>query len=178
MPHISRYKKRTSDRSGFDGFEVGMVKQGGYRVLPDEFDTPPPSKLSMGGEGSISAGQTRDNSRFDLSVAVSTDTASGLGYTTQYLTTASTIQLSATTFPVAFVTGSTQSVVLNSDPQVALGLQGQTLAIQCIDSSVTLVHGNGLNLMGSSNFVMQSGSVITMIYATGGTVWWETSRSR
>ena len=56
MPRISRFKRKASDRSGFNCYEIEMVKDGAYKVSAEEYDTPPPSKISLGGGGDVSRG--------------------------------------------------------------------------------------------------------------------------
>jgi len=51
-----RLRKKTSDRSGFDYTWNEIVKDGGSNVGIDERDDPPPSKISLGGEGEVSRG--------------------------------------------------------------------------------------------------------------------------
>jgi len=56
MARDIRFRKSTSDRSGFDYKKREMVKDGSSWVGPDEKDDPPPSRFSLGGEGDISRG--------------------------------------------------------------------------------------------------------------------------
>ena len=55
-----RFRKATSDRSGFDLKNIELIKDGAYMVSPDEFDVPPPSKKPLGGEGEVT-GSARDS---------------------------------------------------------------------------------------------------------------------
>lgn len=66
MAKISRFKLKNSERSGFKEYEIDLIKDNSYLVMPDEFDTPPPSNKSLGGEGEVS-GDPRANSQFDIS---------------------------------------------------------------------------------------------------------------
>ena len=61
-PRISKYLKFTSQRDGFDGMRIGMVKDGNLFVKPEEKDRPPPSKKSLGGEGDRSSGELVESS--------------------------------------------------------------------------------------------------------------------
>ena len=73
-----RFRIYVSDRSGFEfGFiptvegKVPYTRESGkpvqdlnVKVAPTEFDSPPPSKLPLGGQGDINAGNVRANSDF------------------------------------------------------------------------------------------------------------------
>ena len=175
MPHVSRFKKRSSDRSGFDFFELSLVKDKTWLVASEERDEPPPSKLSLGGEGDVS-GTPRSNSLFD------TQTGSGLlevpvevDNPTVYILAADGITPS--THPFMRISGSNGTVNITADPQIARGKEGQILSLVCVDSGVQLDHGTGLNMTGSAGYMMQSGNISVLMYHTGGTVWDEVSRS-
>lgn len=174
MAHISRFKKRASDRSGFYYYELGMVKQGPWKVGADEYDIPPPSKTPLGGEGDIAQGEQRPNS--DFSSISTTDTPSGSDNPVVFITAAGGI--TPGTHPFMRIAGSNQAIDVTANPQIVRGIQSQQLALLCVGSSITLDNGTGLALMGSSRFIMNSGDVITFIYDTGNSVWWETSRQR
>lgn len=174
MPHISRFKKRVSDRSGFYYYELSMVKDGPFKIGTDEFDTPPPSKIPLGGEGDTSQGAMRSGA--DFSSISDTDIPSGFENPTVSVTAAGGI--TPNTHPFMLVTGSNVAVDITANPQIARGQQGDILTLWCVDSSITLDNGTGLNLMGSSRFVMTSGSVISFFFTSGGNVWNETSRDR
>ena len=169
MPHISRFLKFTSDRDGFDDMRVAMLKDGSSIVNPDEYDTPPPSKKSLGGEGDIAQGELRQD-------GTSTDTPSGSDNPTVYITAAGGITPS--THPFMLVVGSNSNVTISANPQIVRGKQNQILTLFGTGSSITLQNGNGVATMGSSILVLNSGYVATFIYNTGGTVWQETSRDR
>ena len=57
MVKSNRFRKRTSDRSGFDYLERELIRDKGSLVGSDERDNPPPSNISLGGEGDISTGE-------------------------------------------------------------------------------------------------------------------------
>jgi hypothetical protein len=172
MPRISRFKRKVSDRSGFNCYEIEMVKDGAQKVSAEEYDTPPPSKISLGGGGDVSRGDMRSNSEFNIA---GTETPTGYENPTVYITAAGGITASFT-HPWMRVTGSTAAVTITADPQITRGMQGQVLTLQCVDSSITLSHATGINLMGSANtLTLNSGMVATFFYSTGGTVWNETS---
>lgn len=182
MARVSRFKKRESDRSGFDGLEIAMLKDGNLKVQAIEYDIPPPSKKSLGGEGDIALGEYRANASFTLA---STETTAAQALQIQVLAAGTQISppprlppLQGAWLKTVLVSGSLQAVNLTSNPQVVAGQEGDIMAVQCVDSGVTLENGAGLALANSRAFVMDSGSVITLIYNTGSTVWWETSRNR
>jgi hypothetical protein len=168
MATKDRFKKRTSDRSGFDGLNREMIKDGGGWVLQDERDDPPPSKLSLGGEGEISRGsyfRTTTSTDVDASVdnPINYITAGG-GITPDY------------NHPYMRVTGSNSAVTITANPRIASGVEGRVLTLFCTDSNITLSNGNGVSLMGSRNLVLQSGSVAVFMYNTANNAWNETSR--
>ena len=175
MPHISRFKLRNSDRDGFTYKEITLLKQGALKVGGVEFDTPPPSRKSLGGEGDVAAGITRSNS--DFSSISTTDTPAGFGHPTVYITAAGGITPSYA-HPFMYIAGSNSNITVSANPQIVAGQQNDILTLACVGSSITLANGNGVALMGSARFVMDSGSIITLIYSTGGSVWQETSRTK
>ena len=168
----SPWLKETSDRSGFDNFDrFGKkkwrgIKQNGLILEPEEFDTPPPSTKSLGG-ADISNGSIRSNSD---STAVPSVSAQKI----QYVTAAGGITLSDE--PWLLVAGSNQAVNITADPQITLGEQSRVIAVQCVGSNVTLETGSGLSLIQGKAFVMQSGSIITLICNRTDNLWVETSR--
>lgn len=178
MGRSYRFKKRDSDRSGFTHKEVELLRDKGSLVSVDEYDTPPPSDKSLGGEGEVSPGDVRANS-------TSYETPTENQMKTYYLTTASTIPgipSMADLNNIAmqnwiYVSGSNSAMVLASNPQVGAGaLHEQTLIIQCVDSGVTLINGNGLSLR--KGFQMSSGSILNLIYSKTDGLWHETSRGQ
>ena len=175
MPHVSRFKKRSSDRSGFDYFEYELVKDAASRVAAEELDTPPPSKKSLGGEGDVALGDARTPGNFGTSGA--SDTPSTSDNPTVYVTAAGGI---SPTFvhPWMRVVGSNANVNLSANPQVTAGVEGQLLTLEGVGSTITLDHGTGLNMMGSGSFLMTSGAVISFWYSSSNSVWNETSRFR
>lgn len=177
MSRSYRFRKRVSDRSGFDYLYNEIVNDEGSNVGPDEYDTPPPSDIPLGGEGDRSPGDIRSDYAV-YSVATSDETK------VQYLTTASTISWTAYydasgqrnyNKAIVYISGSNSDVVLASNPQVSSGKQGDILTIQGVGSAVTLVDGNGLSLR--KTFMLNSGAIINLFYTTGGNVWNETSRN-
>lgn len=178
MAKTYRFKKRDSDRSGFTHREVELLRDKGSLVSVDEYDTPPPSDKSLGGEGEVSPGDTRNN--WD-----SYSTPSDSQMKTYYLNTASIIPGTPSMADLnniamqnwIYICGSADNVVLDSNPQVSNGaLHEQTLIIQCVGSGVTLVDGNGLSLR--KGFQMTSGSILNLIYSKTDNLWHETSRGQ
>ena len=177
MPRISRFKKRESDRSGFDCWEISMVKDGPWKVAAEEFDSPPPSKRSLGGEGDVS-GEPRDGSQFSSTLTTSGfDVPTSVENPTFYITDSGGITPS-TVYPFLRISGSNSLVDIVASPQIRRGVEGQVLGLLCVDSGVIIDNGEGINLMASSRFVMTSGAIMTFYYATGNLAWNETSRSR
>lgn len=179
MPRISRFLKKSSDRSGFDGFRIQFVKDGPWIVAGEEKDAPPPSRFSLGGEGDL-AGEARTSSSFAGVPAVVTDTAAGLGQLTTYVTAAGGITPTFT-HPWMRVTGSNAAITISAVPNIVRGKQDQILTVECVDSAVTLTHGsaNAVNLMGSLGALqLQSGMTVTFIYNTANQAWNEASRYR
>jgi hypothetical protein len=175
MAYIPRNKKRDSARSGFTYKEIRLVDDNGFLVGPDEFDAPPPSTKSLGGEGDIS-GDPRPNS-------TTYTTPSAVDRQTRYVT-ASGISASEDINiddgnPVSagwlYIAGSNQNITITANPQISRGRQNQILTLQCVGSSVLLSNGNGLNLR--THFNMDSGAIINFMYSVTNNLWNETSRS-
>ena len=173
MPHISRFKLRNDDRTGYKKREIELVKDGPYKVAQDQYDVPPPSRKSLGGEGDIS-GEPRANSNFDAAGTANLVSANPIP--TFYITAGAGITPNLN-YGWMYVTGSNASVDITADPQVVRGAEGDVLTLVGVGFPITLDHGAGLNLMGSAQFVMGSGDVIGLYYSTGGTVWNETFRT-
>lgn len=175
MPHVSRFKRKDSDGSGFTFYEIGLVKDKTWKVAPEEFDTLPPSKRSLGGEGDVS-GSPRSNSQF------ATQTGSGLLDVPTEVDNPIVYVLAAdgitpSTHPFMRISGSNGTVNITADPQIARGREGQILSLVCADSGVQLDHGTGLNMVMSAGYLMRSGDISVFQFHTGGTVWDEVSRS-
>lgn len=173
---ISDYKKRDSDRSGFTELEKNLVSDDGSLVAPEEFDTPPPSKKSLGGEGDVSPGNTR-------SAYTDYSTPSENQIRTQYVTAGGGISYEQKTYKSGeaigsgffYVVGSNSAVTISANPQITSAGQGNKLTIECVGSSVTLQDGNGLSLRKIA--VMNSGFILNLIYNATDGLWYETSRS-
>lgn len=179
MPHLSRFKKKSSDRSGFDYFEYQLVKDKFWKVGAEEFDTPPPSKLNLGGEGD-SAGEPRVDATASTWAASSLGVPISVDNPTVYITAAGGISPSFV-HPWMRISGSNNAVSLTAIPQIVRGQQSQVLTLQCVDSSVTISHGsaNAVNFMDSRGTLqLTSGMVLTLFYDTSNLAWNETARFR
>lgn len=169
MPRIPRFRKRSSDRSGFDHKDLELVKEGLLRVHPDEFDQPPPSRRSLGGEGEVS-GQGRAGSEYVIA------NASVPSLTLHIITAAGGITPSFTE-PWMQVAGSTAVVTVSATPQILPGQERQVLTLECVSNALVLQDGNGLRLHAGHPFTMTSGSILSLYYTSGATLWTETSRT-
>lgn len=178
MARNKRYKLRNSDRSGFEYKEIELVNDKGSLVGADEFDTPPPSNIPLGGEGDIS-GDPRPNS------STSYATPSGLGFTVQYVTAGGGISFQSgydkdgepdSNLSWILVSGSNQSVDITKDPQISRASQNSVLTIECVGSGILLQDGSGLSLR-SSTFLMDSGAILSLFYSQTDNLWHEESRS-
>src|SRR3990167_2776340 len=168
MPKTERFRKGTSDRSGFDDLRKNLVKDKSSLVRSDERDDPPPSKLSLGGEGEISQGSYF---RSSTSTAIDSDKENP----TFYITAAGGITPNYD-HPYMRVTGSGGAVTITANPRIAVGVEGRVLTLFCTDSSITIQNGQGVATMGSQNLRLDSGSIAVFMYNTGDTAWKETSR--
>ncbi len=180
MPRISRFKLKDSDRSGFKFFEIELVKDGPFKVSGEEFDTPPPSRIPLGGEGDLAAGETRTNANFSGTVSTVTATPALSDNPVVYILAAGGVTPSFV-HPWMQISGSNAAVIVSAVPQIARGREGNVLTLECVDSAVTIAHGsaNALNLMGSTGTLrLDSGMVITFVYNTANQAWNEASRYR
>ena len=179
-----RFRIYVSDRSGFEfGFQPITSKPNAYtresgkpvqdlnvKVAPNEFDTPPPSKKSLGGEGDISNGNVRANADFAIpSNAFIVDS-------TNVVVVAATDSIAWNQYPWTSIAGSAASQTLSSNPQVARGQQDQQITLMCVSNQITIITGNGLTLR-TPTFQMNSGDIIGLMYQSSNTTWFETSRS-
>lgn len=171
---ISRYKKRVSDRSGFDSLERSLVKDGAWKVSGDDLDTSPPSRLSLGGEGDVSQGDALVANSFGVVEITSTPTARDNPI--NYITAAGGITPSFV-HPWMYVVGSLSNITLTANPQVVAGTEAQQLTLYGVGSTIRISDGTGLTLVGGRPYVIDSGSIITFIYTSGGATWSETSRT-
>lgn len=175
MAKQKRFKLRDSDRSGFTYKEIELVKDGSLLVGGDEFDAPPPSRQSTGGEGECDRSGIRAN----------WDSFAPVDIRPTYIVTAA----GGITFPIIpdsqgktdpnnswiYIAGATVSVDINSNPQISAGRQNSILTVQCVSNNVILENGNGLSM--PRHFRMDSGAIINYIYNATDNLWHETSRS-
>lgn len=180
------YRWWISDRSGLQyGFqpitsepnkysrESGKpVDDKGLKVAPGEYDVPPPSKKSLGGEGDIS-GDPRANSNpatasnayvippESQKIIVFVNSSRSIAWNDQ---------------PTVYVVGSNANQVMATSPQIVAGQQGQQIALECVGSSITLRNGSGITIdFNRSQVVMSSGAIAVVIYQTGDLTWHMTS---
>ena len=171
---VSRFKRRLSDRSGFKDWEISMVKDGPWKVSADEYDTPPPSRLSLGGEGDVAVGQA-----ISLPFVISMVTAPFVTSDIPVQVLLASNQVSpSTVHPWVRIAGSGGTVDLTSNPQMTAGREGQIQTLECVSNNVILDNATGLNMASSASYNMGSGAIITFVYTTGGTVWNEIWRDR
>lgn len=168
MARSNRFKKHRSDLSGFDYLEREMIREGGIWIGLDERDDPPPSKISLGGEGEISRG---DYFRSSTSTAIDPAKENP----TFYITEAGGITPTYS-HPYMRVTGSNSAITISANPQISQGKEGKVLTLFCTDSGITITNGNGVATMASVPIVMTSGSVAVFMFNTANNAWNETSR--
>lgn len=168
MAKFNRFKKKTSDRSGFDYLEREMIKEKGVWIGNDEKDDPPPSKISLGGEGDISRGSYfRDSTSLTIDPSVENPTF--------YITSASGITPTYS-HPYMRVSGSNNNITITANPSIVAGVEGKFLTLFCTDSGITINDGNGVNLVAHQTLTMRSGSVAVFMFNSGNNCWNETSR--
>jgi hypothetical protein len=170
-----KYLLRDSDRSGFTHRNIELFSDNGHLVAGDEFDAPPPSNRLYSDEGGVSPGDVRSDP---------TDYSNQTPSVLQILNTASVISLNhgvdnagqyTYNKSIVYVAGSNDTVMLDSNPQIAASVQSDLLTLQGAGSSVILKNGSGLRLY-SSYLRLDSGSIVTFFYDATGGLWCETSR--
>lgn len=175
MARLSRFKKRVSDRSGFDAYEQTLLKDGAWKVRGDEYDVPPPSKQSLGGEGDVAQDAALVANAFGIAQITSIPAA--YDNPVNYLTAAGGLTPSFA-HPWMYVVGSLENITLATNPQIGAGVEGQVLTLYGVGSTVRITDGTGVALMGDVPMVLGSGDVISFYYTTGASVWQETSRGK
>lgn len=165
------FKPLTSYPNAYTRESGRPVLDKGLKVAPQEFDSPPPSKRSLGGEGDIS-GDVRANSDFatasnvyvippqSAKVIVSVNSSSSISWNTE---------------PVVYIAPALANQTMAINPQVVPGTQSQQITLECVGSSVTLLNGSGLTLY-SARYKMDSGSLLNLFYSQTDNTWHETSR--
>lgn len=179
MARKKRYLLRDSDRSGFTYKDIELVSDNGFLVGGDEFDAPPPSNRLHPGEGDVSPGDTRLNytsyrtdSGYDKSIQ--TVTASG-GISLVFLPDNSNFQINNPISAWMYIQGSTGVTTITKNPQISSGTHGDKIALECVGSSVVISNNNGVQLY-TNAFLMDSGSILNLIYNATDGLWHETSR--
>lgn len=178
-----RFRIYVSGRSGFEfGFQPITSRPNAYgretgkpiqdinvKVSPNEFDTPPPSNLPLGGVGDISGGNVRANSDF-------TDANAFIVDSTNVVIVTSSSSISWNQKPWTSIAGSLPSQTMAINPQVVAGAQSQQITLLCVSNQITVLNGSGLGL-NTTRFIMTSGSILNLMYQSGTLTWQETSRS-
>lgn len=162
----------TSEPNAYSRESGKPVDDRGLKVAPTEYDTPPPSKKSLGGEGDIS-GDPRPNSDpatpsnayvvppGSQSVVVYVNSSTPIAWNNQ---------------PAVFVAGSNATQTMAVNPQIVAGYQGLQIALECVGSSITLRHGSGISIdFNSSQVVMTSGAIAVLFFQSGDLAWHMTS---
>ena len=175
MARVSRFQLQDSDRDGFTRKKRSLIKDATWKVGGEEYDTPPPSRLSLGGEGEVSAGDVLSANSFGVVQITSTPTA--YDHPVTYLTAAGGITPSFA-HPWMYVVGSLENITVTADPQIGVGTEGKQLTLYGVGSTVRLSEGTGLSLTGAIPMVLGSGDIITFMYNTSNNLWRETSRGR
>ncbi len=179
-----RFRIYVSDRSGFEfGFQPITSRPNAYgresgkpvqdvnvRVAPNEFDTPPPSKKSLGGEGDVSNGNVRANSDF------ATNSNAFIVQSANLVSVSSSNSINWNNYPWTYIYGSLLTQTMAVNPQVVAGAQSKQITLVCISNQITVINGSGLTLR-STQFQMNSGSILCLMYQTSNNTWFETSRS-
>ena len=168
MAKSERFRKRISGRSGFDYLAHEMIKENGVWIGPDERDDPPPSKLSLGGEGDINQGSYF---RSSTSTAIDADVTNP----TFFITAAGGITPNYD-HPYMRVTGSNAAITISANPQIAVGQEGKFLTLFCTDSAITINNGTGVATIASTPIVLTSGGISVFMFNTANNAWNETSR--
>lgn len=142
----------------------------GLKVAPSEFDSPPPSKKSLG--GADISGDPRANSDFatpsnvnvipseSANVVVSVNSSTSIAWNLQ---------------PVVLIAPALANQTMAVNPQVVQGSQGQQITLECVGSNVTLLNGSGLTLY-TARYLMGSGALLNLFYSATDNTWHETSR--
>ena len=180
-----RFKWWNSERSGLQlGFqpltsppnaysrEAGRpVYDKGVLVSPDEYDQPPPSTKSLGGEGEIGTGARADSSPATPSNVYDVENPIPI----YYLTASTKVPWTTENYPT-LITGSLSNVTLNNNP-LNPGTHGLYISLQGVGSSVTINSGNGItfDFINKPSLVIGSGAIVTLIYNATDSTWHVTS---
>ena len=182
-----RFRIYVSDRSGLEfGFKPITSRPNAYtreagkpvqdlnlKVSPDEFDSPPPSKQPLGGEGDISNASVAPNSNFDTPSNAFVIPANS---TKVIISVNSSTAIAWNQEPWNYVSGTLVNQTMKVNPQIVAGAQGQQITLFGVGSSITIQNGSGLTLY-TNAFTIDSGSIINFFYSATDNTWHETSRS-
>lgn len=174
MSKQKRYKLKDSDRSGFTYKEIELVKDHSFLVGPNEFDSPPPSNQSTGGEGDVDRTGIRAN--WDTYTAVEERPVQIINASASIVfpTVPDSMGHTDPNNSWIYISGITGSVNLTVNPQITPGRQNSIITVQCISNNVILENSNGLVM--PRLFNMDSGSILNLIYNATDNLWHETSR--
>jgi len=175
MSKQKRYRLRDSDRSGFTYREIELVKDKGALVGPDEFDAPPPSNQSTGGEGDVDRSSIRANWESTSAVNVRPTQVVSASVGIAFQVVPDSAGKSDPNNSWQYIAGATATTNISANPQISRGRQNSIITIQCVSNNVILTTGNGLSL--SRIFNMDSGAILNLIYNATDNLWHETSRS-
>lgn len=142
----------------------------GLKVAPSEFDSPPPSKKSLG--GADISGDVRANSDFATPSNVNVIPPES---TKIIVSVNSSTSISWNKEPVVYIAPALANQTMAVNPQIVAGTQSQQITLQCVGSNVTLLNGSGLTLY-SANYLMGSGALLSLFYSQTDNTWHETSR--
>lgn len=146
------------------------VLDDGLKVAPSEFDSPPPSKRSLG--GADISGDVRANSDFatpsnvniippeSAKVIVSVNSSTSISWNLE---------------PVVYLAPALANQTMAISPQLVPGSQGQQITLECVGSNLTLLNGSGLTLY-TARYLMGSGALLSLFYSATDNTWHETSR--
>jgi len=177
MAKVSRWKLRHSDRSGFRYFEEQMITEKGYKIGPDEHDTPPPSDESLGGEGEVQRGGDfwPFYGSYTSNVAQVTQTFT-IGNSTNQVAFNKKSEDSSAFIKILSATNNT-TAVMGTGLQISAANNEDKLCIKCVGSYVLFTESRGLALVQSAPFLMASGAILNLVYNATDSLWHETSRS-
>lgn len=156
------FQPLTSEPNAYTRWSGKPVRDNGLQVAPSEYDTPPPSKRSLGGEGDIS-GDPRANSDF-ATPANAYLTPSESEPVVYAVNSSSSIPWN--TDPVVYIVGSNANQVMAVNPQIVAGQNGLVVAFQGVGSTVTITTGNGVtfDFTNTTQINMTSGAIAVAIY--------------
>lgn len=71
------------------------------------------------------------------------------------------------------------AVIINKDPQISPGFDGQHIALEGSDDTNTVEwqHGKGLQLKDAANVILKNGDMVELVYNKNRALWIEKNRS-